>query len=183
MNSHLIDYINNKLDEAAAFVCGNMPSEFSTDETYETLLACSSMNTPEMIREFKAAVKYLAPSYVTKRFNFLLPAPASVLSARVVTVNVRLAPTGNWPVFLIPSGEITITPESKLARMLELPIRVATEWANLIHMWQGLRSNDLLTPAQVAYLLPWIRECLADYRVDPTRLSKSEVRALGSGNC
>ena len=65
--------------------------------------------------------------------------------------------------------------------MLETPIRVATEWESLACLWQELRSAHYnLEPYVLAYLMPWIRECLADFDglsmpVDVSRIERKAI--------
>jgi hypothetical protein len=139
-----------------------MPVDITDDTAYEEMLACTTINTNEMIAHFREAVKYLKPTSQFKRFDFSL-------GGRTVIIQTQLTPTEKWPAFLFPNQELLINPESKFAALLDTPIRVATEWAHLEYIWQQLRMPvHGLTNEQLVYLLPWLRECLADF--DITRL-------------
>ena len=98
------------------------------------------------------------PAANHKTFNMWLA------DGRVASLQVRFLPTKKWPTFLIPEGNLAINPEGYFAAILETPIRVATEWESLNFLWQELRSAHYhLKPYVLAYLMPWIRECLADF--------------------
>jgi hypothetical protein len=158
--SILVNHINAKIDQAANFVCRYMPLDISIDTAYEEMLACSQVfseaTKDHMLEAFKQAVQYLEPQGNHKRFNFMLN------GGRIASIQARLNPTPKWPVFLIPAGNLAIDPESKFAALLETPVRVATEWESLAYVWGELRALSL-DAAQLAYLMPWIRECLADF--------------------
>ena len=175
MNLHLIDYVDAKIATMGNFVGKFMPVDISVDSAYEEMLACSSNHTPAMIAAFKEAVKYLAPVGNFKRFNF------SLGDGRIASIQARFNPTKNWPAFLIPDGNLVIDPEGKFAHLLDTPVRVATEWESLAYIWQRLRTPQYgLDVAQLAYLMPWIRECLADFdgRGLPVSTSQVERKAI-----
>jgi hypothetical protein len=137
-----------------------MPLDITTDSAYEEMLACSTVNTKEMVAAFREAVKYLQPQGQYKRFNFSLP------DGRTASLQARFNPTTKWPAFLIPAQNLAIDPEGKFAALLDTPIRVATEWMHLEYIWQQLRSpQHALDDTQLVYLMPWIRECLADFDI------------------
>lgn len=167
MNRHLITYIDTKIEAASRFITNYMPIDINTDDAYEALLECSSVfseaTKDHMIQAFKDAVQYLPPQASHhKRFHI-------ALNNRTVVIVVRLNSTERWPVFLFPAGGLAVTPESKLAQLLETPARVATEWAQLSFMWNILHNDDMgLSNPQLAFLMPWIREVLADF--DTTQL-------------
>jgi hypothetical protein len=157
MNTHLIDHVDAWLAGVGSFVCKYMPVDITVDTAYEEMLAGTTINTDEMIAAFREAVKYIQPLTHQKRLAF-------TLDGRTVVVHARFTPTEKWPVFLIPNQELLINPESKFAALLDTPIRVATEWAHLEYIWQQLRMPvHGLTNEQLVYLLPWLRECLADF--------------------
>ena len=175
MNLHLIDYVDAKIATMGNFVGKFMPVDISVDSAYEEMLACSAINTKPMIAAFKEAVKYLAPVGNFKRFNF------SLGDGRIASIQARFNPTKNWPAFLIPDGNLVIDPEGKFAHLLDTPVRVATEWESLAYIWQRLRTPQYgLDVAQLAYLMPWIRECLADFDGSglPVNTSKVERKAI-----
>jgi hypothetical protein len=175
MNQHLINYIDAKLNSAANFVCKFMPVDITVNSAYEEMLACSSIHTPQMIAAFREAVKYLAPHTNFRQFNFTMG------DGRIASIQSRFTPTTEWPTFLIPNGELTINPESKFAALLDTPIRVATEWESLTYVWEQLRIPHYeLDVATLAYLLPWIRECLADFdsTMVPVEVSRAERRVI-----
>ena len=158
MNQHLINHIDSTLERWANFVCAYMPVDIDVDTAYEEMLKCSTVNTEGMIAAFREAVKYLAPQGQYKRFSFTLP------DGRTANLQARFNPTPKWPTFLIPNQNLTINPEGKFAALLDTPIRVATEWASLEYIWRELRSpKHGLSDTQLVYLMPWIRECLADF--------------------
>jgi hypothetical protein len=170
VNQHLVNYIDAKLNSAANFVCKFMPVDITVDSAYEAMLECSALNTPDMIVAFRQAVKYLDPQANFKQFNFTLG------DGRIARIQARFNPTKKWPAFLIPTGNLTINPDGKFAALLETPIRVATEWESLTYMWERLRSPELqLDVATLAYLMPWIRECLADFDLFGLDVSVSRV--------
>ena len=152
-----------------------MPVDVNTNNVYEATLACSSNHTPAMIAAFQAAVKYLPPVASHKTFNVALA------DGRMASMHVRFQPTAKWPTFLIPEGNLVINPESYFAALLETPLRVATEWESLSYLWQELRSPHYnLEPYVLAYLMPWIRECLADFEssmlpVDASRIERKQI--------
>ena len=159
MNTHLVDHIDAKIGTAANFVSKFMPVDIDIDSAYEALLAGSTMTTSHMIDAFQTAVAYLPPSNTNKYFHFDLED-----GRRIARVQARLTPTTKWPAFLFPDSELVLNPEDKLAALLYTPIHVATEWESLSYVWQQLRSTGFdLDVAQLAYLMPWIRECLADF--------------------
>lgn len=160
MNQHLINHVDAWLNRAANFVTTYMPVDITVDTAYEEMLACSSVNTPAMIKAFQEAVKYLQPQGQFKRFSLTLA------DGRVASIQARFNPTIKWPTFLIPAQNLAINPESKFAALLDTPIRVATEWAHLEFLWQQLRMEmHALTDVQLVYLMPWLRECLADFDI------------------
>jgi hypothetical protein len=135
-----------------------MPVDITIDSAYEEMLGCSTINTAAMIAAFREAVKYLQPQSQFKRFNFTLP------DGRTATIQARFSPTAKWPAFLIPNQNLAIDPDGKFAALLHTPIRVATEWVQLEYIWQQLRMDQHgLTNDQLVYLMPWLRECLADF--------------------
>jgi hypothetical protein len=139
------------------------------------MLECSNINTPDMIAAFRQAVKYLDPQANFKRFNFMLP------DSRVASIQARFNSTKAWPAFLIPSGNLIINPEGKFAALLDTPIRVATEWESLTYIWEQFRTPQYgLDVATLAYLMPWIRECLADFdfTMIPVEASRVERKAI-----
>jgi hypothetical protein len=159
MNQHLIAHVDAWLANASDFVCRYMPVDITIDNAYEEMLACSTVNTAEMITAFREAVKYLQPTSQYKRLNF-------TIGGRIAMIDTRFTPTAKWPTFLIPNQNIVIDPESKFAALLDTPIRVATEWMHLEYVWQQLRHpRHTLTNEQLVYLLPWLRECLADFDI------------------
>jgi hypothetical protein len=175
MNQHLVNHINVKLSSASNFVCKYMPVDINIDDAYEAMLACSNLCKPAMIEAFKEAVKYLAPQASFKRIN------CTMSDGRIASIQARLAPTDKWPVFLMPRDELTIDPESKFAALLATPIRVATEWESLTYIWEQLRIPAYgLEPYVLAYLMPWIRECLADFDVImlPIEVPRYERKAI-----
>ena len=188
MNQNLVDHIDNKIHQACRFVTHYMPLDINTDAAYEAMLSCSSNYTPAMVEAFREAVKYLPPAPSHKTFNMALA------DGRVASVQVRFLPTAKWPAFLIPDGNLAINPaflipegnlainpEGYFAAILETPIRVATEWESLAYLWQELRSAHYnLEPYVLAYLMPWIRECLADFDGPsmPVDVSRIERKAI-----
>jgi hypothetical protein len=176
MNQLLIDHIDNKIHQACRFVTTYMPLDINTDNAYEAMLACSSNSTPAMITAFQNAAKYLPPIANHKTFNM------SLGDGRVASIQVRFLPTAKWPAFLIPEGNLAINPEGYFAHLLETPIRVAAEWEALAYLWTELRSGSYdLEPYVLAYLFPWIRECLADFDIMsvPVDTSRLERKAIG----
>lgn len=164
MNKHLVDFINNKIEAASRFITNYMPADIDTDAAYEAMLACNTTHayTSEVITAFQAVAKYLPEASQHKRFTL-------TLNDRPTTVVVRLNPTERWPMFLFPDGELVVTPESKLAELMAIPVRVATEWESLRWVWSEFVKDEVeLNPYTLAYLMPWIREVLADF--DTTRL-------------
>jgi hypothetical protein len=162
MNIKLIDHIDAKIASAGNFVSKYMPVDISIDSAYEEMLACSTVfseaTKDDMINAFRESVKYLEPASNFKRFNFIL------FGGRVASIQARFQPTSKWPTFLIPAGNLSVDPESKFAALLDTPIRVATEWESLDFIWKQLRIPMYdLDVAQLTYLMPWIRECLADF--------------------
>jgi hypothetical protein len=128
-----------------------------------------------MIAAFREAVKYLQPQSQFKRFNFTLP------DGRTATIQARFSPTAKWPAFLIPNQNLAINPESKFAALLDTPIRVATEWMHLEFVWRQLRHpQHTLTNEQLVYLLPWLRECLADFDITslPVEVKLADRKAI-----
>lgn len=175
MNQHLVNYIEAKLSSAANFVCKFMPLDITVDSAYEALLGCSALNTEQMIDAFKAAVKYLPPQSAHKRLNLALP------DRRIVSLTMRFNPTKKWPAFLMPDDNLALNPEGKLAALLETPVRVATEWESLAYAWGELRASSYnLEPYVLAYLMPWIRECLADFTTFdlPIEVSRQERKVI-----
>lgn len=175
MNQNLVDHIDNKIHQACRFVTTYMPLDINTDAAYEAMLGCSSNHTSEMITAFQTAVKYLPPAANHKTFNM------GLADGRLASVQVRFMPTAKWPAFLIPEGNLVINPEGYFAALLETPIRVATEWESLNYLWQELRSGRYdLEPYVLAYLMPWIRECLADFDGTgmPVNVSRTERRLI-----
>ena len=175
MNQNLVDHIDNKIHQACRFVTTYMPLDINTDNAYEAMLACSSNHTPAMIAAFQTAVQYLPPAANHKTFNM------GLADGRLASVQVRFMPTAKWPAFLIPEGNLVINPEGYFAALLETPIRVATEWESLNYLWQELRSGRYdLEPYVLAYLMPWIRECLADFDGTgmPVNVSRTERKAV-----
>jgi hypothetical protein len=160
VNQHLIDYIDAKLNSATNFVCRFMPVDIDVDSAYEAMLECSAINTASMIAAFGEAVKYLDPQGNFKQFNFIMH------DGRLARIQARFSPTKAWPAFLMPTGNLSIDPESKFAALLETPIRVATEWESLTWVWEQLRSPEFnLDVATLVFMMPWIRECLADFDI------------------
>jgi hypothetical protein len=134
-----------------------MPVDITVDTAYEEMLACATLNTNEMVAAFHEAVKYLPSQGQYKRFAFML-------EGRTAQIETRFTPTEKWPAFLMSKQSLVIDPEGKFAALLDTPIRVATEWAHLEYIWQQLRiPSHALTNEQLAYLMPWLRECLADF--------------------
>jgi hypothetical protein len=175
MNPHLVNYIDAKLNSAANFVCKFMPVDITVDSAYEAMLECSALNTPDMIAAFRQVVKYLDPQANFKQINFVLA------DGRIARIQARFNPTETWPVFLIPAGNLAVNPEGKFAALLETPIRVATEWESLTYVWAELRSSRCdLDVATLAYLMPWIRECLADFTMFdvPVEVSRQERKII-----
>jgi len=175
MQQALVNHINAKIEQAANFVCRYMPLDISTDTAYEELLACSQVfseaTKDHMIKAFRDAVQYLEPQGIHRRFNFM------VNGGRIANIQTRFNPTPKWPVFLIPGGNLAVDPESKFAALLDTPVRVATEWESLAYVWGELRALEL-DAAQLAYLMPWIRECLADFDMFGVDWSRAERRLI-----
>jgi hypothetical protein len=160
MNQQLIDHVDAWLNNAATYVCTYMPVDVTVDRAYEEMLGCTTLNTTAIIAAFHEAVKYLQPQGQYKRFNFTLP------DGRTATIQARFEPTAKWPTFLIPAQTLTINPEGKFAALLDTPIGVATEWMHLEFIWQQLRlERHALSNEQLVYLMPWLRECLADFDI------------------
>jgi hypothetical protein len=158
MNHHLITHVDAWLDNAAKYVSAYMPVDLTIDNAYEEMLGCTTINTEAMIAAFHEAVKYLQPQSQFKWFNFILP------DGRTATIQARFSPTAKWPAFLMPNQNLVIDPEGKFAALLDTPIRVATEWIHLEYIWQQLRMyQHELSNDQLVYLMPWLRECLADF--------------------
>lgn len=175
MNQYLVRHVDGWLDQAANFVCAYMPVDINVDTAYEEMLRCSAINTEAMIAAFQDAVRYLNPQGQFKRFNFTLP------DGRRTSLQARFHPTTKWPAFLIPGQNLTINPESKFAALLDTPIRVATEWIHLEYVWQQLRIETRnLDSAQLAYLMPWLRECLADFDITalPVEVKQAERKLI-----
>ena len=175
MNQHLVNYIDAKLSSAANFVCKFMPVDIDVDNAYEAMLECSALNTPDMIAAFRKAVKYLDPQANLKQFNFVLA------DGRIARIQARFNPTKKWPAFLMPTGNLVIDSECRLAGLLDTPVRVATEWESLTYVWGKLRTPmHGLEPYVLAYLMPWIRECLADFdhTMIPIEVSRVERKAI-----
>jgi hypothetical protein len=175
MNQHLINHIDAKIAQASRFVTQYMPLDINTDNAYEAMLECSNNHTPEMIEAFKVAVKYLPPAANHKTFNLMMA------DGRLVSVQVKFLPTVKWPTFLIPEGNLSINPEGEFAAQLDTPIRVATEWESLAYLWKELSSDVYgLEPYVLAYLMPWIRECLADFdnAYLPVNVTRHERKAI-----
>jgi hypothetical protein len=159
MNKYLISHVDDWLHRAAHFVCTFMPVDITVDSAYEEMLSCSTVNTEAMIAAFREAVKFLQPQGGHKRFNF-------TLEGRTISIVAKFIPTAKWPTFLIPAQNLVINPESKFAALLHTPIRVATEWTHLEHIWRRLRAEHHgLSNEQLVYLMPWLRECLADFDI------------------
>jgi hypothetical protein len=172
MNYFLVDHIDTKIEDAGKFVCAHMPVDITIDNAYESMLECSPLGTKEMIAAFKQAVQYLEPRFNVKRFDFKLE------DGRVANMQVRLTPTEQWPAFLMPKGELTINPRSSFAYLLQTPIQVATEWASLRYVWNELRAETVgLNPYILAHLMPWIRECLADFYL-PSNVTKHDRKTI-----
>jgi hypothetical protein len=173
MNKHLITHIDEKITIASNFVNNHMPIDITVDQAYEEMLACN-LNSEVMIKAFREAVKFLPPASNFRKFNFILS------DKRIASIQIRFNPTDKWPAFLIPEGSFTVNPESKFAALLSMPIRVATEWESLFYVWTQLRSFDD-KPATLAYLMPWIRECLADFDVySIASLTRTEHKVIDS---
>jgi hypothetical protein len=176
MNQHLVNYIDAKLNSAASFVCKFMPVDITVDSAYEAMLECSIMySSTGMVKAFRDAVQYLPPQSNFKGLSFALS------DGRRATIQARFTPTQMWSVFLIPAGALTINPEGKFAALLDTPIRVATEWESLTYIWEQFRSPQYgLDVATLAYLMPWIRECLADFdfTMIPVEAPRIERKAI-----
>ena len=178
MNKHLIAYIDTKIEAASRFITNYMPVDIDTDDAYEALLECSTVfseaTKDHMVQAFKDAVQYLPPSAQHKRLNINLV-------KRTITIVVRLNSTSKWPMFLFPSGGLGVTHESKLAQLLQTPVRVAMEWEHLRFMWDTLHSDNMnLSNQQLAHLMPWIREVLADFDTTqlPTEMKQAERKLI-----
>jgi hypothetical protein len=177
MNYFLVDHIDTKIEDASKFVCSHMPVDITIDNAYESMLECSPLGTKEMIAAFKQAVQYLEPrfNFNIKRFDFKLE------DGRVANMQVRFTPTEQWPAFLMPKGELTINPRGSFAYLLQTPIQVAAEWASLRYVWNELRAETVgLNPYMLAHLMPWIRECLADFDSNylPLAVTKHDRKAI-----
>jgi hypothetical protein len=160
MNQYLINHVDAWLDRAASYVMTYMPVDITVDSAYEEMLGCSTIHSDMMIAAFREAVKWLPAQSQFKRFNFKLA------DGRTATIQARFSPTTKWPTFLIPAQNLAIDPEGKFAALLHTPIRVATEWVHLEYIWQQLRQpQHTLTNEQLVYLMPWLRECLADFDI------------------
>jgi hypothetical protein len=158
MNIHLIRHVDEWLERAASYVMAYMPVDITVDSAYEEMLGCGTIHSDMMIAAFREAVKWLPPQSQFKRFNFTLH------DGRTATIQARFNPTVKWPAFLVPAQNLVIDPDGKFAALLHTPIRVATEWVHLEYIWQQLRMDQhALTNEQLVYLMPWLRECLADF--------------------
>jgi hypothetical protein len=175
MNKHLVNYINVKLDEAATYVIRYMPVDLSTNAIYEGL-----MGEPHVVAVFREAVKYLPPTALNRRTTIKL-------GTQPLTVSLRLAPTEEYPVFLIPKYDLAVTQESELGQALELAIQVTREWEMLIKTWSHFKEL-VPDPATLGFLFPWLREIMLDFHVglldvsikhkQERELLEREVRAL-----
>lgn len=174
MNSVLIRYIANNLEEGARFVTHYMPIDIDSGAAYEALLMCSRVYSPDMVKAFEAAVKYLPPVPSYKRRSIKLP------NGKTASLNPQLSPTSKWPQFLFPEGELVITPESKLYALLTLPLKVAQDWTMLRFVWTRLAPQDTLSVPVLAHFFPWLREIVTDFPFQDYSTKKNDGNYLSS---
>jgi hypothetical protein len=152
MNKHLVNYINVKLDEAATYVIRYMPVDMTTNAIYENLIG-----EPHVVAAFREAIKYLPPASLNRRTIIKL-------GTQPLTVSLRLAPTKEYPVFLMPFYDLVVTQESELGQALGLAIQVTREWEMLTITWNHFK--ELVPDAgTLGFLFPWLREILLDFHV------------------
>jgi hypothetical protein len=152
MNTHLVSYIDKKLDEAANFVIRYMPVNMPTDRIYEDLVG-----EPHVAAAFREAVKYLPPSALNRRAILKL-------GDLLLNVSLRFAPTDAYPVFLMPKYDLAVTHESELGQSMSMAIQVTREWEMLIKTWEKFREAAP-DPHTLGFLFPWLREIMLDFHV------------------
>jgi hypothetical protein len=152
MNTHLVKYIDKKLDEAASFVIRYMPVNMTTDRIYEDLVG-----EPHVVAAFREAVRYLPPSSLNRR-------TVLKLGEQTLFAQLRFAPTDAYPVFLMPKYDLAVTQESELGQALGMAIQVTREWEMLIKTWEKFREAAP-DPHTLGFLFPWLREIMLDFNI------------------
>ena len=150
MHAALTALIDKKLSEAAEFVIRYMPLDLTTNQIYEGLVG-----EPHVAQAFREAIQYLPPASVNRRINL-------TIDKQELLVSLRLQPTEEYPVFLIPKYDLKVTRESDLGRALTLSIQVTREWEMLTKTWDKFKgaSPDSHT---LGFLFPWLREIMLNF--------------------
>ena len=78
------------------------------------------------------------------------------MNGQMLTFLLRLPPTDVDNTYFIPVEGFAINPESKLAQALKLPLQVAQQWVTLKEAFD--RLSNVTEAAQIAMLMPWLRE-------------------------
>ena len=151
MHGNLFDHIKGSIANANAFVLRHMPLNLTHDEIYEDLVG-----DPEIAQAFANAAQYLPPSSLSKHMVI------ETEEWGMLTLSVKLQPTEKYPAFLFPKQSLFLTRESKLSRALQLSMRVEQEWQMLFYAFN--KMQDYVDPSIVAFLFPWIRELIAEWR-------------------
>lgn len=164
MHTALISYFRQTLSVACSEVIDQMHLGMSDDDVYE-----AAVGNEEVLRDFRAAVRHMIPSYTSQDH-------AICLNGEALVVRFRMAATEKYPVRLLSLDVGNITPESKLGQALAEQISVAKAWWELEYVTERILSWE--TPVEVqAFLLPWLAMLAKDcpYHNDIGRVgSKAE---------
>jgi hypothetical protein len=119
MNPIVKQFILGQIDNAAQYVCANMPIDITSDEAYETLIG-----EAHVLDLFAKAAKYMAPADCIK----YMPVEYCGQELRLL---LRFKPTPKYNSYLWPIYPLQVNSESKLGRELALGVQVMTDWAKL----------------------------------------------------
>ena len=177
MHPQLVEAVSYKIRETAMEVCSRLHIDMETDELYEELMACYGFDTPIMLREIKAATKYLPANGVRKTCTLTTAYNVNMDTAMTIDLEVRLHPTEKWPSFIFPDKPMMLTQWSKLAEKLALPMRVAGEWSALTYVWSQFSDAQFnLDAAVLGKLMPWLRDVMSGILIPKTKYAADRAK-------
>lgn len=168
MHDNLKQLIRNQIITATDFTCGHMPVDLPEEQIYEDLFG-GIVGGEIILRAFRAAGRHLQPASLIKRASV-------VANGQMIVCNLRLASTDKDNHYFVPIAGFAITPESKLARALTLPLQVARQWAMLRQAFD--RLADVADTMQIAMLMPWLRDMVDERTIEQLCLRKIEQRKV-----
>ena len=152
MHNALKDFILREINSCGDYVCERIELGMNSDEAYEELIG-----EPHVLAAFSAAEQYMV-SRTCMMSNFSVMRPDS----SKLKLNFYLLATDKYPIHTFPKFPLRITHGSKLEAALDLPTRIAQQWAELDYVTCQLFDDLYLDAEQCVFFLPWMRELLVD---------------------